>query len=135
MDAKKAYADYKRLKKKLGVKVKTDSPGSLLMARAERRHEAGESKKFEAKEAKGLKRKEGKKHESKETKSHEKVESKTKEVKENKKRKGAKSHSKIAFTSSKAKKILSEKKPTLRGHAITSKQRKWLGWQAGGGKK
>lgn len=39
-----------------------------------------------------------------------------------------------AFSPEKAKKILREKNPTLQGHPITAKQKRWLGWQAGGAK-
>jgi hypothetical protein len=42
---------------------------------------------------------------------------------------------KVAFSSEKAKSILREKNPTLQGHAPTAKQKRWLGWQAGGAKK
>ena len=38
------------------------------------------------------------------------------------------------FSSKKAKKILREKNPTLRGHPITGKQRRLLGFIAGSGK-
>ena len=37
------------------------------------------------------------------------------------------------FTAKKARSILREKSPTLRGHPITPKQRRWLGFMAGGG--
>ena len=40
----------------------------------------------------------------------------------------------MAFTQAKAKKILREKSPTLRGKPITKKQRGLLGLVAGGGK-
>lgn len=47
--------------------------------------------------------------------------------------KGKKSKkTKVAFSSAKARTILREKKPTLKGKPITSRQRRWLGWQAGG---
>lgn len=39
-----------------------------------------------------------------------------------------------AFSPEKAKKILREKNPTLQGHPISAKQKRWLGWQAGGAK-
>ncbi len=38
------------------------------------------------------------------------------------------------FSQEKAKKILKEKNPTLKGHQITERQRKLLGFIAGGGR-
>lgn len=40
----------------------------------------------------------------------------------------------MAFTQAKAKKVLREKRPTLRGKPITKKQRGLLGLVAGGGR-
>ena len=61
---------------------------------------------------------------------HEKSESKTKEAKEH--AGGGKSSQKKPFSTAKAKTILKEKNPTLKGNPITSKQRGLLGLIAGG---
>lgn len=49
-------------------------------------------------------------------------------------KKSPKAKSGAAFSPEKAKKILREKNPTLQGHPISAKQKRWLGWQAGGAK-
>jgi len=112
--------------RKLGVNKRTAKPGDLINA-------------MNAPKMKSTKKRKCKKEDSMDSLIGKAKDKGAKSIKVTKKIKikfdKAKKYKNVAFSPSKAKKILREGKPTLQGKPITSKQRRWLGWQAGGAPK